>query len=76
MLSSHTTSATGDESTESKFTPREMVARAIWAKRPDCQGKPWPMNTPEQRRAYPHNPVAACDLCFIYADAAIAALEK
>lgn len=52
-----------------------IVARAIWAKRPDCVGKPWPLETAEQRRAYPHNPVAACDLCFEYAKAAIRALD-
>lgn len=54
---------------------REQIARAIWAKRPDCQRRPWPIETSEQRRAYPHNPVAACDLCYIYADAAIAAMD-
>ena len=58
------------------MTLRERIARAIWAKRPDCVGKPWPIETPEQARAYPHNPIAACDLCFIYADAAIAALRE
>ncbi len=59
-----------------EFDPamREKVARAIWAKRPDCQGKPWPIATEEQRRAYPHNPIAAVDLCFIYAEAAMRAL--
>ena len=55
---------------------REKVARAIYAKRPDCHGKPWPVETPEQRRAYPHNPIAAVDLSYIYADAAIAALNE
>lgn len=50
----------------------ERYARAIWAVRPDCHGKPWPKETPEQIRAYPHNPVAACDLCYVYAKAIIA----
>lgn len=56
------------------MTDREKIARAIWAKRPDCHGKPWPIESAEQQRAYPHNPIAACDLCFIYADAARAVL--
>jgi hypothetical protein len=56
--------------------PREKIARAIWKVRPDCANREWPIQTPEQRRAYPHNPIAACDLCFIYADAALAALEE
>ena len=55
---------------------RERIARAIWAKRPDCQGKQWPIETDLDRRSYPHNPIAACDLCFIYADAAIAEMES
>lgn len=55
---------------------REAIARSIWAKRPDCVAKPWPLETVEQRRAYPHNPIAAVDLCFIYADAAIAVLNS
>lgn len=45
----------------------ERLARSIYAKRPDCQGKPWPLETDDQRRAYPHNPIAAVDLSFIYA---------
>jgi hypothetical protein len=49
----------------------ERAAKAIWAERPDCAGKPWPLATPEQKRAYPHNPIAAVDLCFIYAKAAL-----
>lgn len=48
---------------------RERYARAIWAVRPDCFGKPWPLETAEARRRYPHFPIAAVDLCFIYADA-------
>lgn len=56
---------------------RETVAKAIWRKRPDVMGKPWPFDAMDakQRRAYPHNPIAAVDLCFIYADAAIEALR-
>lgn len=56
----------------SEHTLREKVARAIYAKRPDCQGKPWPIVTAEDARAYPHNPIAAVDLSLVYADAAIA----
>lgn len=55
---------------------REQVARAIWAKRPDCQGKRWPIETAEELRAYPHNPIAAVDLCYIYADAALEVLAR
>lgn len=58
------------------MTEREMVARAIWKVRPDCQGKPWPIETEMQRRAYSHNPIAACDLCFVYADVAIAVINS
>jgi hypothetical protein len=53
---------------------RESIARAIWATRPDCQGKPWPLETEQQRRAYSRNPIAACDLCFDYADAVLATI--
>lgn len=49
----------------------EKAARAIWAVRPDCRNKPWPLETAEQKRAYPHNPIAAVDLCFAYAKAAL-----
>lgn len=55
---------------------RERIARAIYAKRPDCQGKPWPVETEVQRRAYPHNPIAAVDLSYIYADAALSVVEQ
>ena len=55
---------------------REKIARAIYAVKPDCQGKPWPIETPEQRRAYPHNPIASVDLCYIYADAAIRIMDN
>ena len=55
---------------------REKVARAIFRKRPDCQGKRWPIETDVERRAYPHNPIAAVDLCYIYADAAIEVLSN
>ena len=53
----------------------EVVARAIYARRPDCTNKPWPVETPEQRRAYPHNPIAAVDLSYDYANAAINAIK-
>lgn len=60
-----------------EIDPRTLAAaKAIWAKRPDCKDRPWPLETPEQRRAYPHNPVAACDLCIIYAEAAIKAVRE
>lgn len=49
----------------------EKVARAIFARRPDCFGKSWPVETDTQRRAYPHNPIAAVDLSYDYADVAI-----
>lgn len=50
----------------------ERCARAIWEKRPDCFGRPWPFDviTDKERRAYTHNPIAAVDLCLIYAKAA------
>ena len=54
---------------------REQIARAIWKVRPDCANRQWPFETAQERRAYPHNPVAACDLCFIYADAALEVLS-
>lgn len=50
---------------------REQIARAIYAKRPDCERRPWPVNTDKERRAYPHNPIAAVDLSYVYADAAL-----
>lgn len=50
---------------------RETLARAIWAVKPDCYNKKWPLETDQQRRAYPHNPIASCDICFMYADAVI-----
>lgn len=53
----------------------ERLARSIYAKRPDCQGKPWPLETEDQRRAYPHNPIAAVDLSFIYARAALSEIQ-
>ena len=59
-----------------KFDPapdlRERCARAIYMLRPDepWRRNPWP-ETPKQRRAYQHNPVAAIDLSFAYADAVI-----
>ena len=55
---------------------KEAVARAIWAKRPDCNGKPWPIQTEVDRRGYNHNPIAAVDLCYLYADAAIKVIKE
>src|SRR5689334_562898 len=52
-------------------TLRYRAAKAIWEKRPDCQGKVWPLETPTSVRAYLHNPVASIDLSFIYADAVL-----
>jgi hypothetical protein len=51
---------------------REKIARAIWEKRPDED---------KARRAYftaslDTGRVAACDLCFDYADAAIKIIER
>jgi hypothetical protein len=58
-------------------TPEEIeaAAKAIYAKRPDCAGKPWPLPDEWSRRAYKHNPIAAVDLSFEYAKAALAAVE-
>jgi hypothetical protein len=53
---------------------RELIAKAIWTKRPDCAGKPWPLTDDYSKRAYKHNPIAAVDLCFVYADAALASI--
>lgn len=64
------------EQSHADVSVREQAARAVWAKRPDCNGKPWPIETAEQRRAYPHNPIAAVDLCFIYADAVLALVAQ
>lgn len=47
---------------------RERIARAIWEKRPDQVGKPWPEST--------HYPIAARDLCYIYADAALRVINE
>lgn len=57
---------------------RDDLARAIWAVKPDCQGKRFPTDrwSEKDRRAYPHNPIASLDLCLIYADAAIAVIER
>lgn len=54
-----------------RATLRDDYARAIWLKRPDCLGRPFPPDewADKDRRAYPHNPIAALDLCWIYADA-------
>ena len=57
-------------------TARHRIAKAIWQKRPDCAGKVWPLDTPISVRAYLHNPIASVDLSFIYADAAIAVLDR
>lgn len=51
------------------------VAKAIWLKRPDCKGKPWPLETAAQVRGY-SEPIAAVDLCIDYARAAIKALRS
>lgn len=53
---------------------RDNIARAIWKVKPDCLGKTFPPDVwdDKARRAYPHNPIAALDLCWIYADAVIA----
>lgn len=53
----------------------EVMARAIYAARPDCQGKPWPIQTEKDRRTYPHNPIAAVDLSYEYAKVALRALR-
>ncbi len=53
---------------------REEIARAIWEKRPDVGHKPWP-DAKEQRRLK-HDPMAAFDLCFIYADAILSLLSR
>ena len=53
----------------------ERLARAIYRKRPDCAGKPWPLETEDQKRAYPHNPIAAVELSFDYAKAALQELS-
>lgn len=55
-------------------TTLDHVARSIWKRRPDVGHKPWPLVTAEDYRAYPHNPVAAVDLCYSYAEAAMDAL--
>lgn len=68
---------------------RERVARAVWARRPDggLMGRPFPYPDDEvERRAYHTGSldgldgrrakVAACDLCFDYAEAAIAAVRE
>lgn len=59
---------------------RDIVARAIWMKKPDAGGmnKPWPLDgkTPKEQRTFMHDPSASFELCFIYADAAIAALKS
>lgn len=55
---------------------KEQIAKAIWAKRPDCAGKPWPLADDYSKRAYKHNPIAAVDLCFIYAEAALTVMAE
>ena len=56
----------------------EEIAREIWLKRPDCIGKPWPLEnaTEKERRTLNHHPIAALDLCFTYAKAALSVMEK
>ena len=66
------------------MTLREKIARAIWAKRPDggLMGRPFPFaDDPLARRTYQtasldNGKVAACDLCFDYADAAIKVMQE
>ena len=61
------------------MTIREQIARAIWEVRPDGgkMGRPFPFNDDDkERRAYntaslDNGKIAACDLCFEYADAAL-----
>ena len=55
---------------------RDAIAKAIFGVKPDCQGKKWPLETAEQRRAYPHNPIASVDLCYIYADAVMRVISN
>ena len=57
---------------------RTIVARAIWKVKPDCDTRPFPHDvlTPKEIRALQHNPIASLDLCFMYADAAIAAINS
>lgn len=65
------------------MTLREKIARAIWAKRPDggLMGRPFPFEDNEvARRTYAmasldNGKVAACDLCFDYADAALKVVD-
>lgn len=64
------------------LTLREKIARAIWARRPDggLMGRPFPFaDDDKERRTYCTGSldtakVAACDLCFEYADAALAVI--
>jgi hypothetical protein len=57
---------------------RDDVARAIWKVKPDCFGKPFPPDEWDDRarRAYPHNPIASLDLCYVYADAALSIIQN
>jgi len=70
-------------------TLREKIARAIWAARPDAglMGRPFPFADDErERRAYAMAnldgtdgrmcKIAALDLCFDYADAAIKVMNQ
>lgn len=54
----------------------ELIAEAIWQKRPDTQNKPYPRKTSQQRKNYGHNPIAACDLCLLYAETALKVLTE
>ena len=61
-------------------TLKETVARAILMKKPDAGGmkKPWPLDgkSPTEQRTFMHDPPASFELCFVYADAAIAASKS
>lgn len=62
-------------SISSPETLRHRVARAIWERRPDSAGKMWPLTDEISGRQYLHNPIAAVDLSFMYADAAMSEMD-
>lgn len=57
---------------------RDDWARVFWCVKPDSMHKAFPPDawTEKERRAYPHNPIASLDLCYIYADAVMRRLEE